>query len=160
MDEQAFRAYLAKVVAGSGAHITFEQAVYDFPEEKIATKLPHLDHGAWELVYHMEAALWDIIDFIDYVNYQEKEYPGGYWPKAGDPADPERWREAVESIKKGIARLQRLALDPDRDLFAPFPHSAEHNLARQIITAADHNSYHIGQLVDLRMLLAERVRDW
>jgi hypothetical protein len=33
-------------------------------------------------------------------------------------------------------------------------------IAGQAITAADHNSYHIGQIVDLRMLLETRVKDY
>ena len=160
MDENHFREYLAGVVAGQGAHITFGQAVADFPEGKIGSRVPHLDHTAWMLIFHMAEALWDIIEYIDYTNYAPKEYPSGYWPADDEPEHIDMWYKKIDSIEAGIARLQDMLRDPQRDIFAPLPHSAEHNIARQAITAADHNSYHIGQLVDLRMLLEARVKDY
>ena len=160
MDENHFREYLAGVVAGQGAHITFGQAVADFPAEKIGSRLPHVDHTAWMLVFHMAEALWDIIEYIDYTNYKPKEYPSGYWPANGGPENIDMWHEKINSINKAIHKLQEMLQDPQRDIFAPLPHSAEHSIARQAITAADHNSYHIGQIVDLRMLLEARVKDY
>lgn len=160
MDEKKFREYLAGVVAGHGAHISFGQAVAGFPEEKIAARVPHIDHTAWQLVYHTAAALWDIINYIDYTDYEPKPYPGGYWPQSDGPDSIAEWYEKIGSIEAGIKTLQEMLCDPERDIFAPLSHSAEHSIVRQAITAADHHSYHIGQLVDLRMLLEARVKDW
>lgn len=160
MNENNLREYLAGVVAGQGAHITFEQALSDFPEAKIGSRVPHLDHTAWMLLYHMAEALWDIIEYIDYTNYIPKEYPRGYWPADDGPDNVDKWYEKINSVEKGIRTLQKMLRDPQRDIFAALPHSAEHSIARQAITAADHNSYHIGQIVDLRMLLETRVKDY
>lgn len=160
MDEKQFREYLAGVVAGQGAHITFEQAVADFPEEKIGRRLPHVDHTAWMLIFHMAEGLWDLIEYIDYANYKPKEYPSGYWPAGDGPESMDEWYKKINSVKAGIRELQKMLRDSQRDIFTPLPHSAEHNLARQVITAADHNSYHIGQIVDLRMLLEARIKDY
>lgn len=160
MDENNFREYLAGLVAGHGAHITFRQAVADFPEEKIGSRVPHVDHTAWMLLFHMAEALWDIIEYIDYTHYKPKEYPRGYWPADDGPEHIDMWHAKIESVEAGICRLQEMLRDPERDIFAPLPHSAEHSIVRQAITAADHNSYHIGQMVDLRMLLDTRVKDY
>ena len=160
MNENNFREYLAGVVAGQGAHISFAQAVADFPEEKIGRRFPHVDHTAWMLIFHMAEGLWDIIEYIDYTNYKPKEYPRGYWPANDWPENIDEWYKKINSVEAGIHRLQEMLQDPQRDIFAPLPHSSEHSIARQAITAADHNSYHIGQIVDLRMLLETRVKDY
>jgi hypothetical protein len=160
MSDRELREYLAQVLEGRGAHISFEQAIADVPPEKMGTRLPGLEHSLWGLVYHMEACLRDIIEYIRYIDYRFPDYPSGLWPERDAPASTQEWTDTVAAVTRGIGELREMVLNEENDLFAPFPHSAEHNLFREAITAADHNSYHIGQIVDLRMLLDIPVRDY
>ena len=49
--------------------------------------------------------------------------------------------------------MERLVTDPSNDLFAPIPHGQGQTLLREALLVADHNSYHVGQLILLRRLL-------
>lgn len=159
--EDGFRRYLAESVAGYGAHIPFDQAVDGFPPERAGERVENLAHTAWMLVYHMRMVLEDIIDYVqDPSQYEAHEYPSGYWPERDAPPSEEAWYEEVERVKRAIATLHEWALDTSRDLYATIPGTPEHNLARQLTLMVAHNGYHIGQLVDLRMLLGIPVRDW
>ena len=44
-------------------------------------------------------------------------------------------------------------LDPATDLFAPLPHGQGQTVLREVLLVADHNAYHLGQLVTIRRLL-------
>jgi hypothetical protein len=46
-----------------------------------------------------------------------------------------------------------LVRDPHTDLFAKIPHGQGQSILREILVLADHNAYHLGQLVDLRRAL-------
>jgi hypothetical protein len=160
MDDRGLREYLVSVIEGRGAHITFDQAVADFPADTMGARVEGLDHTPWGLVYHMDACLTDIIEFIRYTDYSYPDYPSGLWPETDGPSSPAEWDRTAAAVKEGIKTLAEMVQDEHNDLFAPFPHSAEHTLFREVVTAADHNSYHIGQLVDIRMLLGIPVKDW
>jgi hypothetical protein len=160
LDDAELREYLVRVLEGYGAHITFDAAVADLPLEKMGARVEGLDHTAWGLVWHMDACLTDIIEFIRYTDYSYPDYPSGLWPDTDGPASSAEWDRRVAAVKESIKVLADMIRDPENDLFAPFAHSAEHNLFKEVITAADHNSYHIGQIVDIRMLLGIPVRDW
>jgi hypothetical protein len=49
--------------------------------------------------------------------------------------------------------LQQLAADPAVDLAARIPHGSGQTYLRELLLAADHAAYHIGQLVLVRRLL-------
>ncbi len=160
MNDSALREYLVRVLEGHGAHITFDQAIADFPAEKMGARVEGLDHSPWGLVYHMEACLSDIIEFIRYTDYTYPDYPSGLWPDTDGPASAAEWDRTVAAVKESIKVLSEMIRDENNDIFAPFPHSARHTLFNEAITAADHNSYHIGQIVDIRLLLGIPVKDW
>jgi len=92
--------------------------------------------------------------------HMSPKYPSGYWPESGTPADQERWKQTVDSFQRDLKAMADLVRDPGNDLFTPFAHGSGQNLLQEAIQIIDHNSYHIGQLVDIRMLLGVPVRDW
>ena len=49
--------------------------------------------------------------------------------------------------------MKALVEDRSLDLFAPFAHGTGQTLLREAMLLADHNAYHLGQLVVLRRLL-------
>jgi uncharacterized damage-inducible protein DinB len=63
------------------------------------------------------------------------------------------WDESIRRFQADRQALQELAADPDVDLNARIPHGAGQTYLREIVLVADHNAYHIGQLVLVRRLL-------
>lgn len=160
MADFSLRPRLLTLLEGHGAHISFDDALAGFPEELIATRVPQLAHTAWHLVYHMQLVQHDIVEFIKGHDYDPPAYPSGFWPQEDGPESVARWHETVTAFRSELAEVKGMVADETRDLFEPFPHGSGHNLFHEAITLGDHNSYHIGQLVDLRMLLDVAVRDW
>jgi hypothetical protein len=154
------RERLDSLLAGYGAHISLQDAVRGFPAERAGERVENLPHTAWHLLYHAQLVQWDIVDFIRNPDHASPSYPGGFWPAADGPPDEATWHEMVRRFTEDLDWMRAQVADPDRDLFEPFEHGTGHNLFHEALTLADHNSYHIGQFVDLRMLLGVPVRDW
>ena len=154
------RERLDSLLNGHGAHISFTDALEDFPVELAGSRVEGLAHTMWDLVYYSQLVQWDIVDFIRNEDHDSPSYPSGFWPQSDAPESTLQWVETVDRFTEDLAWMRRLIKDPDQDLFVPFAHGAGHNLFHEALTLADHNSYHIGQIVDLRMLLGVPVRDW
>lgn len=158
---KAMRETLANAVSGRGAHITFPQAVERFPPDRAGDRVDGIDHTAWTLVWHMKEVIQDIIDYAeDPRNYTAKPYPSGYWPDSFAPPTEEAWSLKVAEVEQAIKTVHAWVTDESKDLLAPIPGTPGHSLFRQALLVVDHNSYHIGQIVDLRMLLGVPVKDW
>ena len=152
MDDKRLRAQLAYSLAGKGAHLSFDKAVKGFPSELVGTNVPKLAHTAWQLVYHLWIAQWDILEFSRNARHESPSWPDGYWPGAA-PEKPSLWNETVGKFRDDLAAMIALVQDERSDLLAPFPHGQGQTLLREALLVIDHNSYHVGQLVDLRRLL-------
>ena len=140
-----------------GAHLSFEEAAADFPAALRGVKPPGAPHSGWELLEHMRLAQEDILDFSRNPGYVDKVFPDDYWPASETPPTPEAWEEAVRQFSTDLDAMRSLVADPAQDLFAPFPHGPGQTLLREELLVADHNSYHLGQLVFLRKLLENRM---
>ena len=152
---------LAATVAGRGAHITFGQAIEGFPAERSGERVDGVPHTAWTLVWHMREVIQDIIDYVENpAGYASKPYPSGYWPESYAPPSPQAWQEAVEGVESALDRVVEWVTDESRPLFEVLPHTPGHTIFRQALLVADHTSYHIGQIVDLRLLMGIPVKDW
>jgi hypothetical protein len=161
MDEDAkLREQLAFHMSGRGAHIDFDAAVDKLPFDMTGKRVPNLTHTTWQLVYHLQIVQWDILEFCRNPSHVSPEYPSGYWPRDLAPTSEEQWLKAIASFQADLKDMIDLVKNPENDLFVPFPHGSGQNLLREAILVIDHNSYHIGQLVDIRMLLDKPVRDW
>ena len=161
MDVQAkLREQIVFHLSGQGAHIGFDAAVDGLPFELTGKTVPNLAHTAWQLVYHLQIAQQDIVEFCRDPSHVSPEYPSGYWPEEPAPRSEDQWRKTVASFQADLRTMVEMVKDPGSDLFEPFAHGSGQNLLREAILIIDHNSYHIGQLVDVRMLLEAPVRDW
>ena len=152
MDEKKVRAQLAYSLSGKGAHVSFDKAVKGFPRDLVGTRVAHLAHTAWQQVYHLWIAQWDILEFSRDPGHASPEWPKGYWP-APEPERPALWDETISKFQADLAAMIGLVEDEKNDLMAPFPHGQGQTLLREALLVIDHNSYHVGQLVDLRRLL-------
>ena len=147
------REHLSYLLRGGGAHIGFDQAVKDFPAKSRGEKVKGATHTAWQLLEHMRIAQWDILEFSRSSKHVSPEFPKGYWPKTEAPPDAAAWEESVKSFRKDLKAMQRLVEDPRTDLFARIPHGEGQTILREALLVADHNAYHLGQIVLVRRLL-------
>jgi hypothetical protein len=149
----ALRKHIVELLTLGYAHATFDQAVKDLPME-LRGKVPKgAEHSPWQSLEHLRLAQWDILDFSRNPKYQALKWPEDYWPKEKAPVDEKGWDKSVRAFKKDLKEMCALVEDPKTDLFAKIPHGDGQTILREALLTADHNAYHIGQLVLIRRLL-------
>lgn len=149
----SLRKHLAYVLEMKGAHVNLEAAVSGFPVNLRGVKPKGAAHSAWQLLEHMRIAQEDILDFSRNPKYREKKFPDEYWPDSEAPPTPDAWDASVTQFQKDLAEMQALVADTRLDLLARIPHGTGQTLLREALLVADHNAYHLGQLVFLRKML-------
>jgi len=147
------RKQLKSFLQDQKAHVNFETAVGDFPEDKMNTLVPEIGYTAWQLLEHIRLAQQDILDFMKNPQYQPLKWPEGYWPSPAQKADQVNWDQSVQQVQKDLNTLQKMLDDLATDLYNPIPHADRYTRFREFLLIIDHNSYHVGQLVMLRKLL-------
>jgi uncharacterized damage-inducible protein DinB len=151
--DKALRAQLVKLLDFKEAHVDFDRAVKGIPP-RLRGKLPEgAEHTLWQLVEHLRIAQADILEFCKTARYTEKKWPDDYWPKALGPHSTAAWNKAIASYRRDRTALQRLTANPKIDLMAKIPHGTGQTYLREILLVADHNGYHIGQIVAMRRRL-------
>lgn len=151
--DRALREHLLYLLGGGGAHVTFEQAIADFPAELHGAKPAGLPFTAWRLLEHMRIAQWDILEFSRSATHVSPEFPQGYWPAGDAPPDAAAWERSVKALQADLRAMERLVKNPSTDLYARIAHGTGQTILREALLVADHNAYHLGQLVLLRRLL-------
>jgi len=154
-NSQLLRQQLVALLKGGNAHVEFDAAVAGLPAKLRGAQAPGLPHTAWQLLEHMRIAQWDILEFSRDPKHQSPAWPEGYWPKTSAPPAPKAWEASVAAFRKDLAAMQKLVSNPATDLFARIPHGSGQNILREALLVADHNSYHLGQLVQLRRALGD-----
>ena len=153
MNDQSLRQHLLELLRGGGAHVQFDAVIGNLPAKLRGVKPTGLDFTAWRLVEHMRIAQRDILEFSRNPKHFSPEFPGGYWPREDAPPDDAAWEKSVAGFHSDLAAMQKLVEDPATDLFARIPHGDGQTILREAMLIADHNAYHLGQLVMLRRLL-------
>ncbi len=153
MSEQALRDHLLYLLAGGGAHLDFEHAIRALPMELRGAKAPPAPHTPWQLLEHLRICQWDILEFSRNAQHVSPEFPDGYWPDSDGPPSEEAWTSSVRSFREDLQQMMDLVADPKTDLFAAIPHGTGQTILREALLIADHNAYHLGQLVFLRRCL-------
>ena len=117
-------------------------------------KRPHgAEHSPWEILEHMRIAQWDILEFSRDPRHQSPEWPGGYWPGSPAPPDEKAWDKSVRAFRRDLKAMCDLVANPSTDLYARIPHGDGQTILREALLAADHNAYHLGEMVLVRRLL-------
>ena len=153
MSDAALREHLRKVLAWSDAHVDYDRAVAGLAPELRGVRPDGLPYSPWELLEHLRITQHDILDFSRNPHYTELSWPEDYWPASAEPPDPDAWDRSVSAFRADRDALQALAADAEVDLFARIPHGQGQTYLREILLAADHAAYHVGQLVLVRRLL-------
>jgi hypothetical protein len=101
----------------------------------------------------MRIAQWDILEFSRRSDHVSPAFPDGYWPDGDAPPDPKAWDHSVKGFQADLEAMKGLVGDPATDLFARIAHGDGQTILREALLVADHNAYHLGQLVVVRRLL-------
>jgi len=150
------RNHLLNLLRMEGAHLSFDEAVAGFPVELRGAKAKGAPHTPWQLLEHMRLAQWDVLDFSRNPKYKEMKFPDDYWSKTEAPPDDEAWDRSVAQFRLDLKAMEKLVSDPKVDLMERIAHGTGQTLLREALLVADHNSYHLGQLVFLRKMLEAR----
>jgi hypothetical protein len=150
MTDEALRLQLADFLDWKSAHVGFDDAVKGIPPKLRGTIPQGFAHSAWQMIEHLRIAQSDILDFCRNPRYEEKTWPDDYWPKAPGPKSAAAWSQSLAAYRRDRKAMQRLAADRRIDLYARIPHGSGQTYLREILLVADHASYHIAQIVDLR----------
>ena len=149
----ALRKHVLELLEGKSAHADFDSAVSGFPVKRSGEKPRGAEHNAWQLLEHMRIAQRDILEFTRNPKHISPKWPEGYWPEAEAPAEKTAWSKSVRAFRADLRAMMSLVADPAADLLSRIPHGQGQTLLREALLVADHNAYHLGQLVMLRRLL-------
>jgi hypothetical protein len=152
-ESDALRQHLLDLLRGHNAHADFDAVVADFPSRSRGVKPPGATHTAWQLLEHMRMAQWDILEFSRDAKHKSPPWPEGYWPKTEAPPNAASWNNSLRSFRADLKAMAKLVGDKKTDLYAKIPHGSGQTILREALLIADHNSYHLGQMVLLRRLL-------
>lgn len=153
MTPDPLRAQLVKILEWEDAHVSFDRAVEDVPQDKGGIVPPGFVWSLWQLVEHIRLTQFDILDFCRNPNYVEPGSMAAYWPESVAPSSRNGWDDAVAAVGRDRDALKALARDTGLDLFARIPHGGGQTYLRELLLVADHTAYHVGQIVAVRRAL-------
>jgi len=151
-ENETMRKELLALLDGGNAHMTFEEAVADFPLDRINTKPARCPYSFWHLVEHIRICQWDIIEFVVNPQHVSPRWPEGYRPKPSQTTDESGWFGSIEAVVRDLERVKALVRDPQTDFFAPIAHAPDYTIFREVVLVADHNSHHTGELAMMRQI--------
>lgn len=153
MNEKSLREHLNNLLSGRGAHLDFKAAFAGIPPKVRGIRPSGMPHSLWELLEHMRIAQWDILEFSRDAKHISPDWPEGYWPKTPEPPNAKAWDKSLKLFDADLAAMRKLVTNPKTDLFARIPHGTGQTILREALLLADHNAYHLGQVVSVRRFL-------
>jgi hypothetical protein len=155
MDDSVLRENLVGLLTGEHAHVGAKRAFEGLRPEYRMARPRQGAHSIWELLEHVRIAQEDIVRYTLDPAWRSPEFPSGYWPAPAETVSPQRWSVSLAAFLGGLEETVALVRDPARDLTARIPHGEGRTYLRQVLLIADHNAYHVGQVVDLRKTLGD-----
>jgi len=153
--EQSLRQHLLELLRGGAAHATFDDAMKGLPANLRGAKPEKFPHTPWMLLEHLRLAQWDILEFSRNAEHVSPAWPVGYWPKTEAPPSIAAWNKSVQQFRRDLRAMQNLVANRKTDLFVRIPWGDGQTILREALLLADHNAYHIAQLVDVRRMLGD-----
>lgn len=152
-EKQTLREHLVALLDGRQAHVDLKTALDKLAFEDLGKRPPGASYTLWEVLEHVRLAQWDIVEFSRSSEHVSPEFPEGYWPESRAPEDEEEWGRCRDALSSDLEAMKALVSSPDVDLTTPLPHGEGQTLLREALLVADHNAYHLGQLVLMMKML-------
>jgi hypothetical protein len=150
--DKTLREHLRKLLDWEDAHVNFDTAVEGIPHAVRGVIPERLPHSPWQLIEHLRLTQLDILHFCRDSAYVQPAMEH-YWPPTAMPPNDEAWEESIEAFRRDREALKELAVDNSMNLFARIPHGSGQTYLRELLLVADHNAYHVAQLVTVRRAL-------
>lgn len=155
MDESVLRSQLVELLREGQAHVKAESALANMASQ-FRNVRPAADvHSVWEELEHLRIAQEDILRYTIDPSWESPKWPDGYWPRAAENVSDEMWQASVAGFFADLEELVTLTENVNLDLTAKIPHGEGRTYLREILLVADHNAYHLGQIVQARKLLGD-----
>ncbi len=151
--DQSLRQHLLELLRGGSAHAKFDDVIKGLPPKLRGAKPANFPHSPWMILEHLRIAQWDILEFSRNAKHKSPEWPKAYWPKTDAAPTTAAWNKSIQQFRADLKAMQALVANPKTDLFAPIPWGDGQTILREALLVADHNAYHLAQLVDVRRLL-------
>jgi DinB superfamily len=151
--EKLLREHLMSLLSGRGAHLDAKASFAGIPPKLRGVRPSGMPHSLWELLEHMRIAQWDILEFSRDSKHVSPDWPTGYWPESPEPPITKAWEKSLKLLARDLTAMRKLVANPKTDLFARIPHGTGQTILREAFLVADHNAYHLGQVVFVRRLL-------
>lgn len=155
MKEKILREHLVNLLSGRGAHVDWKASFAGVAPKLRGARPSGLPYSLWELLEHMRIAQWDILEFSRDAKHVSPDWPAGYWPSSETPPDTKSWDKSLKSFEKDLAAMKKLVANPKTDLFLKIPHGTGQTILGEALLVADHNAYHLGQVLTVRRLLGD-----
>ena len=151
--DSSLRQHLLELLNGGHAHADFDTAIRNMPPAMHGKRPKGAEHSPWEILEHLRIAQWDILEFSRNPEHKSPDWPVGYWPATAAPPDEKSWDKSVRAFRKDLKSMRELVSSESTDLYAKIPHGDGQTILREALLVADHNAYHVGELVLVRRLL-------
>jgi hypothetical protein len=151
--DHSLRKHLLELLVGGSAHAKFDDVVKGLPPKVRGAKPAKFPRTPWMLLEHLRMAQWDILEFSRNRKHISPPWPVGYWPKTAGPPNAAAWNKSIRKFRRDLKAMQELVANPKTDLFARIPWGDGQTILREALLVADHNAYHLAQLVDVRRML-------
>jgi len=149
----ALREHVLTLLSAGHAHVDFDGAIKAVPVVLRGKRPPKTEYTLWQLLEHLRIAQWDILEFSRNPHHVSPAFPEGYWPEKAAPKSPAAWTRSITAVRADLQAMKDLVADPGNDLVKPLAHGQGETLLREALLLADHNAYHVGQIVLVRRLL-------
>jgi hypothetical protein len=153
VEEKLLREHLVNLLSGRGAHVDWKASFSGVPPKLRGVRPTGLPYSVWELLEHMRIAQWDILEFSRDAKHVSPDWPAGYWPATQTPPNAKAWDKSLKSFTQDLGEMKKLVASPKTDLFAQIPHGTGQTILREALLVADHNAYHLGQVLTVRRIL-------
>jgi hypothetical protein len=147
------RSHVLELLRGGHAHVNLETALKGLPPKLRGKKPKGAEHTLWQLLEHIRIGQWDILEFSRNPKHVSPPWPKGYWPATEAPPSASAWNNSLRKVREDLKAMEELVASEKTDLFAKIPHGDGQTILREALLLADHNAYHVGQMVLLRRLL-------
>jgi hypothetical protein len=151
--DKRLREHLLYLLKGGGAHANFDQVVEDLPVAMRGKRPAGAAHSPWEIMEHMRLAQRDILEFSRDPKHTSPDWPSGYWPKTVIPPNRTAWSKSAKAFRADREAMAHLVQLKSTNLYERIAWGDGQTILREALLLADHNAYHLGELVLVRRLL-------
>ncbi|HSD63623.1 MAG TPA: DinB family protein [Ignavibacteriaceae bacterium] len=155
MNDNELTKQLINLLTVEQAHISLENALKGLKPENRAKKPKAGLHSVWDELEHIRITQEDILQYAINPDWKSPSWPDNYWPGDITKVSNEEWQKTVNACIADRDSLIKIIRDKGQKITEIIPHTDSHSYLREILIAAQHNSYHIAQIVFVRKILGD-----